>query len=588
VFECLGRGPLKPAEVVKICGLGSATVGRHLRHLKDHDLIERVDGRWQLTAKGIAKSGKPLDPGGLNQVLALLPSEAHRALARLIIDAILVRWHHAHRGDGNHLSFALYGTPGSFKTVLALVLSRLLGLEDYYGVVLAEDCGRAELSGRKVPDGKGGWRWEPAAVLGQAFLTVDELDKATGEESKAAKRLLQGNGVYVREGRKHVAKATVLAMWNTGTPREILPPDRLRRTVAMCADGLSPRTEIGEAAHTLLALGALPVLDIDRFIPSTEPVLDKVAAFFREDLAEYLTPEALAVYPAHELSLLVAGRACFEDLDVEQTANEIGFDYLVTARTWAGTDDRRIAAYCRDHGLTVKAALIGVDSEISPASARAVEGDELREAVKLAEELAEMKEAGRLAVADELAELGKPTDREGIRLVAAFKEVARRVRSMKSVAEFEPLSIEFDGLYERAYRRAEQIAGQRAMGSRSARAPRRAVKPDRLAMLLQLRDAGHKDAPAKVLSRLGLVVEDPFPVGTDSPLGRRWRGTVPGSTGAVVFDADGWTEASVMGILDIAIAAERAARAVAGATIMLERGEYDHQADDGPPALMAG
>jgi len=55
-----------------------------------------------------------------------------------------------------------------------------------------------------------------------------------------------------------------------------------------------------------------------------------------------------------------------------------------------------------------------------------------------------------------------------------------------------------------------------------------------------------------------------------------------------VWETDDWTEASVQGILDIAIAAERAARAVAGATIMLERGEYDHQADDGAAALMAG
>lgn len=48
-------------------------------------------------------------------------------------------------------------------------------------------------------------------------------------------------------------------------------------------------------------------------------------------------------------------------------------------------------------------------------------------------------------MADELAELGKRSDREGIGLVAAATVVARRVRSMKNVAEFEPLSNEFDG-----------------------------------------------------------------------------------------------------------------------------------------------
>ena len=225
---------------------------------------------------------------------------------------------------------------------------------------------------------------------------------------------------------------------------------------------------------------------------------------------------------------------------------------------WSGP--RAIAAYGRRYGLA------GTALTLDESETYAVYIDERTEGV----ELAETKAVGRQAVATELRELGRPTDEKGVRLVAAFKEVTRQLDAARTLAEIEQIDAVFEGLTERALRRASEIAGRRAKGPSSSRAlpsPRRAVGPDRLAMLLQLRQAGHKSAPTKVLSGLGLLIEDPLPAGK-AARGRRFRGAVPESTRAVVWDADGSLDPTVSAILDMAIAAERAQRPVVGTSVM--------------------
>jgi hypothetical protein len=567
IREHLGSGPSTAPELARVCGFSDVTARNHLRRLALDGDIEKVGKRWRLTPKGMAIAGPIVCPSDLDRVLALLPSEPHRAIVRLARDAVLVRYALSGQGGIGWPSFALWGAPGGLKTGIARMLGRLFGLEDHDHVVLATDRGRSDLLGRRVGDGKGGFRWEPAPRLSLPVLTIDELDKAKSDAGRETPlRLLQGDSLISWEGSTFTMRATPIVTFNAGSdPRDVLAPDRLRRMVMVDVTGLASETECRKAARALFDVGSIPILDLARLAPSAEPITDDVAGFFDEALPEYLTPEAQRIYPGHALSLIVAGRAVFEGIDIEQAATAIGFDYLTTAQTWGGTTPRVIAAYARRYGLVAPEPVTEIE-------ALAVDIDERSEAV----ELAEIKAVGRQAVADELADLGKPTDEEGIRLVAAFKEVARQLGATKSIAEIERVDAVFAGLYERADQRAAQIAGRRAMaapgsrpaGSLPAGSQRRAVAPDRLAMLLQLRDAGHKDAPAKVLGRLGLVVEDPFPPGTDSPLGRRYRGALPESVGAVVFDADDWTEAAVTGILGLAIAAEKAARPVAGTTIM--------------------
>ena len=139
--------------------------------------MAKAGALWHLTPAGIARTGALFDPTDLSTVLALLPSEPHRAMVRLGIDAALTRSALAGRGDIGWPSFALYGAPGGLKTGTARLLGRLFGLSDADHVVMATDRGRADLLGGKDHLGK----WHPAPTLSHPIITLDELDKAKSE-----------------------------------------------------------------------------------------------------------------------------------------------------------------------------------------------------------------------------------------------------------------------------------------------------------------------------------------------------------------------------------------------------------------------
>ena len=75
-------------------------------------------------------------------------------------------------------------------------------------------------------------------------------------------------------------------------------------------------------------------------------------------------------------------------------------------------------------------------------------------------------------------------------------------------------------------------------------------------MLSALADQGSREPPGRVLERLGLAEDWPWPAG--EPSGRRWRGSTPETRGAVLFDDTPWGDLAVKAILAQAIDAERA------------------------------
>ncbi len=553
ILERLCRGPLTVAELALACGLSGVTARGHLKRLAQSGDVESVGKRWRLTATGTAKSGAPLDPAGFGRDLQLLPTEPHRAFTRLARDAVLVRYHHADRGGTDWLSFALWGETGGMKTGTAVVLGRRFGLAEQHNVILVTDRGRSDLLGRRAPDGKGGYRWEPAPRLSQPLFTLDELDKASSGDRETALRLLQGDSLISWEGEIFTMRGTVFVTFNGGRdPRTELGPDRLRRAVLLCTTGLAIPAGYRKAGRALLGPEPVPIIDLARFIPLAEGIDDEVATFFDEELPGYLSTEAQPIYPGHALSQIVPGRAVFDGIAIGDAAMAVGLDYLLTAATWNGTDARRIAAYCRDYGLTVD------DLAVDDITARAIAVDVDSEGI----ELGEIKELGCRAIADELQTLGKPTDEEGIRLVGALKVVAKQLSAVKNMGEAERIYAQCAGLDDRLRQRASQIAGrQMAATGKTVSTRRGRVAPDQLAILLELQRNGSREAVDKMLSRLGLIEKYPMVLG-ESTRGRRYHGTTQNTVGIVIWQKSAWNDPEVKAILVAAIANEMANRPV--------------------------
>jgi hypothetical protein len=554
------NGPASSPKMGAALAVSTVTADKHLKRLRDQGLVAKAGALWHLTPAGIARTGALFDPTDLSTVLALLPSEPHRAMVRLCIDAALTRSALAGRGDIGWPSFALYGAPGGLKTGTARLLGRLFGLSDADHVVMATDRGRADLLGGKDHLGK----WHPAPTLSHPIITLDELDKAKSEAARETPlRLLQGDSVIRWGADAFRMTATPIATFNAGRdPRDMLPADRLRRLVMICTTDLGTEMECRRAARAIFESGPLPVIDPARITVSPDRVGDDIADYF-DELEGYLTADGRKCYPAHGLSLVVPGRAAFHGIDNMAAAIAVGYDYLTTASTWGGTSARNVAAYCRRHGLDG-------GPPTDDTTARAIATDERAEAV----ELAEVKARGKAAIGAEVKALGRPSDDEGIRLVAALREVARQLAGAKGRDDLLQIDALFDRLSDRIDARASAIAGRQvaATGRTTVSTRRGRVAPDRLAILTELQRGGSRERVAATLLRLGLIAEYPMPVGR-SERGRRYQGATPATVGAVVWEWDGWSEGSVRAILADAIATEMA--------------NAPDLPNEGPPALLA-
>jgi len=540
------HGPASAPAIGMAVGLSAVSVGGHLRRMAGEGLVTKSGTRWSLTPTGTARTGPSTGRAELADVLALLPSEAHQAMACLMLDAVIARSRPDAAGVTGWPSFGLYGAPGTGKTTVPRVLARLLGLADVEAVRVASDLDRAELLGRRVPDGKGGYRFAPAAALGRPLLCLDELDKVRGDGRLDALRLLQGDGAITLEGETFALRPVVVATFNAGArPDDVLPSDRLRRMVLCRTDGLVSAAQVARSARRLFDGAPLPVLDLSALGSPGDGAAG--AELLIDELPRYLIPGTRERYPGHALSLLVGGRMAIDDCGAEAAAERIARDYLTCAATWGETTPALVARFDRRTGGGAP------EPRDDEGAAHGAEVSERAERVMLAE----AKAIGAKVIAAEVRGLGATDDEEGTRLRAGLAEVSRQLKAARTMTEAESVSRVFDELHERAERRAKQIEARRWVAAeRPRRAGTRGVVPGRLATLEALAARGHRTAPGPVLESLGLVVSEPLPTG-----GQRWHGAAPGETwGAVVFEDTAWHDLAVVAILAHALAVERGLR----------------------------
>ena len=538
VLAALGaRRDATVAAIARAAGVSERRARDHLYRLAAGGLAERSGTRWSLTAAGAGRAGPAPSAADVAAALDLLPSEAHRALARLVLSAVVARRARAAEGVSGWPAFGLWGPPGTAKTTVGRVLARLLGLAEPEAVRVASDLDRAELLGRRVPDGRGGYRFAPAPALGRPLLCLDELDKVRGEARGDALRLLQGDSALVLEGGRVVVAATVLAAFNAGTdPRDVLPADRLRRMVHVSTAGVS-EAACRRAARQLFDEGPLPLLDPEGLDVPAGVVGAELRAFFDEELPGLLVPAARALHPGHALSLVVPGRMALDRADPETAALAVGRDYLTCAATWGGAPsgaaDRLSAATSAGRATSDSV------SEVRSERAEAVE-------------LAQAKALGTRRLGVWRRTLGEARDDEAVTLRAGLAEIARQLKGARSLDEVADVDTVAAGIIDAVRARAEDREALAQVSAVRQRPGSPAATTGRLAVLCALERHGSREAPGPALERLGLVEADPLPTGRG-----RWRGTGPEVRGAYVFEGEGWAEPVVAMILAQAIAAER-------------------------------
>lgn len=487
-------GALATAELAAQTNMASRSVHRVCDRLGGLVVQDHRSGQWTLTVAGTVAGLEVVHVTDLDDALALLPCEEHRAFVRLAVSTVLAKIALA----GSHTS----GWPGfvawskatrTMKTSIGYLLGALFAQSEPETVLLVSDRGSGDLIGRKRQLPGGAWTFDSAKALARRFLVLDELDKAVDEATrKAALRMLHGDAQLDLEGVLVTLAPVMMATCNATKLEDVLSESYHRRCVVMATEGLcsvEEATRAGQAIHTPRAIAPL---DLARLTPTIDRLSPGQSRLLTLQMPEkWLTERGTELHPDTGLALAAIGRTGF-GLDGNDAAKQTGLDYLLVASTWGATTAELIGEYCRAVGIvqppvTVSRTVATIAEELDFAGGKA-------EALHMI-----AAEKGRLG-----ARLS--WDRDAVGLAARLDEAARRVEKATSPAEVIATGEGLEPTLEmlRAWT-SKKAARQYATRPTSRAAAALGAAPDRLTMLQTFLEVGSTDPPQKVLVGLGLL-----------------------------------------------------------------------------------
>jgi DNA-binding transcriptional ArsR family regulator len=344
--EAGDRG-LSAAELAARTGIAARTVTRRLAELAGRGLVVRDGQRGpvRLTAAGHAESGASAAPqlaGGLDGPVAMLPSEAHRAMLRLMLSAVVARRHLLSRYPTGWPGFIAIGDTKQGKTTLAVACCRVFGIPERKAIKLVQRESPGSLFARRRQVTGGSWTVNRAPLLDMPFACLDELDKADAPLMAAALALLQGDADADVEDTTVAVRPVTYVCLNAGPAGlRVLPAAYVRRSAVLDTTAVAPLlADMDEAAARLLAPGLLPRLDLEQLVPPAAELPPEVRDGLRQALRGRLTPEGWQLADVESVARLALGRAAFPGSGgLSAAAAATVADYLATAATLGHTID---------------------------------------------------------------------------------------------------------------------------------------------------------------------------------------------------------------------------------------------------------
>ena len=326
-------GCATPGELGERAGLAPRTRGKWLPRLRAAGLVEGTKHELRITLLGqsYVAAAPGLGAGAtVDGALAAFPP-GHQAFLRLLLSAVVARWHLAERLPGALWpGFVCLGGTGVGKTAMAELCCHLFGLDTAGHVVILRTETEGSVLGRRAA-AAGGFRFAPSPYLERPFLCLDEFDKAERPLQREALVLLQGRSHEEREGERLLIRLTVMLALN---PPASVDDAYRRRSVVLNLGAARPA---GLSARLrALYQEALPRLSLDDLRPPHERLPEDPVRIIGE-VPRALNEEGKRLYDGRMLEPCVLGRAALLGLGPEDAldvaALAVAFDYLVCAET---------------------------------------------------------------------------------------------------------------------------------------------------------------------------------------------------------------------------------------------------------------
>jgi len=338
LLALLAAGEIRSEGLAAGLGVPARTVQYRLARLRNRGLVASpTRGAWRLTGAGqrAALTATVPEPTASIAVLDTLPAE-HRALLRLVEDAVVARRALGNVYLTNWPAFLLLGPTKSGKTFLASLAVRRFGIDPAAAVRLLMLETTGSLFARRVQTGADTWTSAPSPLLSLPLVTLDEFDKAGPDLRQAAFAYLAGASRYQNEGVELDVYATVIVTLNAECdPGHLLSDAYLRRSVVLDTTPLRAVTrDLDEVAATLARV-VLPQVSPD-LAPPAPSLPDNARRGLRLLLRNCLTERGWELVDVEAVSRLVLGRWATLPADLAAAVLAVAADYMLVTATRKG------------------------------------------------------------------------------------------------------------------------------------------------------------------------------------------------------------------------------------------------------------
>ncbi len=273
-----GGGTATPGELGRLAGVGKSVQAAHIKDLSAARLVDATNREVRITPLGQSYAGAegPALSAGAGLDLALAPFPPwHRAFLRLLISAVVARWHLAEAwADAQWPGFVVLGGTKVGKSAMADWMCRMLGLELAQAVRILRTETKGGLLGRVRGD-----RFVASALVDLPFVCFDEFDKAEEELKKEALVYMLGRAREYREGAVLLLRPTPMLAYNPpdSEDRQVRlakVPEEYRRRAVVLDLGTDPSVGLQGRLRTLYGPG-LPALALERLRPPADRLPEK-------------------------------------------------------------------------------------------------------------------------------------------------------------------------------------------------------------------------------------------------------------------------------------------------------------------------
>ncbi len=352
ILLALREGSQSLGNLSTLAGLNYNTCRQRLEKLLKYNYLAKPKyGEYALSEKGrrsVEELTMPVAPdlkdSKLKELIGMLPTDLHRSFCQLLLSGIIAKPHLADVYDDGYPAFILEGETKSFKTALAKVVCKVLGLQPEETIYPLFSAIAGELGIRRFRSKGDSFHISASLLFKQPFVCLDEFDKVTDRDTRRnVLFFLDGRSKFKAEGETVENRVCTMVTLNTkigkeGITRFGIPEPYIRRSIV--ADTEHVRMELKDidlVAKKIFEMKDFPRIDLSKLRLAGTELPNDVFDCLRRLLFDCVEESYQGLVDTMPLVILTLGRSALLDGDIREAMYQTVWDRLVCLESVGGT-----------------------------------------------------------------------------------------------------------------------------------------------------------------------------------------------------------------------------------------------------------